>query len=294
MDFLTRLRTFVAISHAGSISKAARALRISVPMASRHLQSLESELDVELVRRTTHHLQLTSAGVELVGRARRLLDDVEDARAAVRPGQLVRGTLVLSMPVSLGIAQVSPLIPPLLRKHPRLTVELRFDDRVVDLLSENIDIAIRAGVAPPDSSSFVARRLQTFERTLCAAPSFVRKHKLKDPRSLEAVSCLIQGSGPGRWRLTTAEGIVEVLVDGPLRTSNIFALRDAAIAGLGVAQLPVEMIAEPLRQKQLVRVLEAAAPPPGAIYAIYHHNARRSSAIQAVLDHLAGQLGAPP
>ncbi len=288
VDFLARVQTFVRIADAGSISKAARAVGLSVPMASRHLRSLELELGAELVRRSTRQLQLTEAGLDFLGRARRLLQEVEDARNAVRPGKGVQGTLIVSLPVSLGISQISQLVPGLLVKHPRLRLELRFDDRIVDLLAENVDIAIRAGVAPPDSGALVARRLATYERLLCASPAFVKSAKtLKDPQSLEQVSCLVQGFGPARWRLETAGGIVEVVVDGPLRTTNVLALRDAALAGLGVAQLPLGFVADDLRRKRLVRVLKGAAPPTGALYGVYHRGARGSAAIRAFLDHVA-------
>lgn len=291
MDFLARLHTFVTVADAGSISKAARRLGVSVPMASRRLRSLESELGAELIRRTTRRLQITEAGLALLARGRRLLRDVDDAKEAVRPGRGVRGTVVVSVPVSLGLSQIARLVPPLLLAHPRLQVNLRFEDRVVDLLAENVDVAIRAGTVPADSSTLVARPLASFERILCASPAFVRKHKtLKDPRALETVSCLVEGIGPTRWRLETAAGPVEVLVDGPLRTSNISARREAALAGLGVAQLPVSLVTDDLRRKRLQRVLDGVTPPGGMVYAIYHVGARGSPALQAFLDHVTAEL----
>lgn len=291
MDFLGRLQTFVCIADAGSISKAARAVGVSVPMASRHLRSLESDLSAELVRRTTRQLHLTEAGLELLARARGLLAEVEDVKDAVRPGKGVRGTVIASLPVSLGLTQISRLIPTLLAKHPRLRLELRFDDRIIDMLAENVDVAIRAGTAPPDSNALVARRLATFERVLCASPGFVRRTKaLKDPQSLERVSCLIHGVGSARWRLGTAGGSVEVRVDGPLRTTNLLALRDAALAGLGVAQLPLGFVADDLRRQRLVRVLTGTVPPTGTLHAIYHRSSRGSVAIRVFLDHVAEGL----
>ncbi len=193
--------------------------------------------------------------------------------------------------MSLGLSQISQLVPSLLAKHPRLRLDLRFDDRFVDLLGENVDVAIRAGATPPDSSALIARRLATFHRVLCASPGFVRKVRvLKDPQSLARVSCLIQGAGPARWRLDAAGGPVEVVVDGRLRTANLLALRDAAVAGLGVAQLPFGFVANDLRRKRLVKVLEGVMPPSGTLYGIYHRSARGSAAIHAFLDHLADGL----
>ena len=130
---LLQLTTFVRIADAGNISRAARSLGLSVPMASRHLRWLEEELGVPLMRRTTHRLDLTEAGTELVARARVILASVEEAREIVRPGPGVAGHVVVSAPVSFGVHRLSPLLPSLFEKHPRLRVEIRLEDHVVDL-----------------------------------------------------------------------------------------------------------------------------------------------------------------
>jgi DNA-binding transcriptional LysR family regulator len=174
VDTLSLMTTFVCIADSGSISSAARSLRLSVPMASRHLRSLEQELGVALVRRTTRRLDLTEAGAELLPRARRLLREVDETRDAVRPAKGASGLLVVSAPVSFGLAQIAPLVPKLLEEHPRLSLELRFDDRVVDLLGEGVDLALRVGTPAPDSPFVVARRLATYERVLCATPAFLK------------------------------------------------------------------------------------------------------------------------
>jgi DNA-binding transcriptional LysR family regulator len=291
MDFLTRIQTFVRIADAGSISAAARDLSISVPMASRHLRSLEDELGVELVRRSTRELRITPAGAEFLERSRQLLQDVDEARESVRPGGSVRGSLTVSVPVSLGVGYVSHLIPPLLAQHPELRLTLRFDDHMVELLADNIDVAIRAGVSPPNSTEVVARQMLSFERVLCASPEFVGRHPdLVSPDQLEALPCLVQGSSAARWRLQSPNGVAEVLVDGPLRSVNVLALRDAALAGLGVARLPIRFVAEDLREGRLVRVLDRVQPTPGVLWGLYHRRARGSASIRVLLDHLTAGL----
>lgn len=290
MDFLAQLHTFVTIADTRSITRAARIVGLSVPMASRQLRALESELGAELVRRSTRNLQLTQAGLDFLDHARRLLDEVQQAKEAVRPGQGVQGTLVVSLPIAFGLARIAPLIPGFLARNPRLRLDLRFSDQLADMIADNVDVAIRAGVQPPDSHALIARRLDSYERVLCASPDFVAKNPgLLDVHALAGVSCLVQG-GPTRWRFDTAEGQVEVPVSGPLRTSNIRLLSDAAAAGLGVALLPAPMIAEELRQGRLVRLLPQAVPPGGVIYGIYHRSARGSPAVHAFLQAVAQEL----
>ena len=291
MDTLSLMTTFVRIADAGSISGAARSLRLSVPMASRHLRSLEEELGVALVRRTTRRLDLTEAGAELLRRARRLLREVDETREAVRPAKGASGLLVVSAPVSFGLAQIAPLVPKLLEQHPRLSLELRFDDRVVDLVGEGVDLALRVGASAPDSPFVVARRLATYERVLCATPAFLKKQRpLKTVEALAGIPCLILGAAPTRWSFETPDGPQSVVVEGRLRSNNILALRDAALAGLGIVQLPRWLVVDELARKRLVRILEAASLPAVTVQALVHADARRSNALRLVQDFLATEL----
>lgn len=291
VDVFQQMTTFVRIADAGSISKAARSLRLSVAMASRQLRALEEELGVELMRRTTRRIDLTEAGEELLVRARALLADLDEAREAVRPGCGVAGLLVVSLPVSLGLAQLGPLFPPFLERHPRLKLDLRFEDHRVDLLGDGVDIAIRAGLSPPDSSFIVMRRLATFERVLCAAPSFLRRAGPVDTvEALGRLPCVMLGPAPTRWSFETPGGLTTVDVDGCVRTNNMLAVRDAAIAGVGVAQLSLWLVADDLRRRRLVRVLEGAVLPAVEVYGLFHRGSRGSAKIRALLDYLAAEL----
>lgn len=291
MDLLQRMTTFVRIADAGSISKAARSLRLSVAMTSRHLRGLEDELGVSLVRRTTRQLALTEAGETFLARARGVLAEVEDAREAVRPGRGALGRVVVSMPVSFGLERVSPIFPALLEAHPRLHLDLRLEDRFVDLLGDGVDVAIRAGVPPPDSPFLVARKLARVERMLCASPAFLAEHgRPKQVEALATLPCIVQGTGPGRWTFETSAGPTVITVEGRLRTNNILAARDAARAGLGVARLPHWMVQDDLERGVLVRVLDDVRQPVIEVLGIHHRVARGSAAIRAVLDALEVEL----
>src|ERR1700722_14456255 len=170
-----QMTTFVRIAEMGSITRAARSLRLSLPMASRHLRWLEKELGIELVHRTTRQLHLTNAGEEFATRARVLLLGLDEAKQALRPGPILAGRVVVTAPNALGTYQLSSIMPSIAVRHPRLRLELRLEDRAVDLVKEGVDLAIRA-CAPPDHASLVARGLVTYDRVLCAAPSFLARH----------------------------------------------------------------------------------------------------------------------
>jgi DNA-binding transcriptional LysR family regulator len=285
------MTTFVRIADAGSITKAARSLRLSVPMASRQLRALETDLGVELIRRTTRALALTEAGAEFLVRSRALLAGVSEARDVVRPGRGVAGVVSVSLPVSFGLAQVGPLFPALLEAHPRLKLDLRFEDRLIDLLGDGVDLAIRAGTPPPDSPFVIARKLATVDRVLCASPAFLARHgRIASIEALARVPCLLQGPPPTRWSFDTPHGPASVEVDGRVRTTNVIALREAALAGLGVARLPTWIVDEDLRKKRVVRVLENAAMPIIEIYGMFHAASKGSTAIRAVLDYLHAEL----
>ncbi len=285
------MNTFVRIAEAGSISKAAVSLRLSVAMASRHLRALEDDLGVELIRRTTRALALTEAGTEFLVRSRALLAGVSEARDAVRPGRGVTGVVSISLPVTFGLAQIGPLFPALLAAHPRLKLDLRFEDRAVDLLGDGVDLAIRAGMRPPDSPFVIARKLATVDRVLCASPAFLAKHgRIATVAALARVPCLVQGPAPTRWSFDLPDGPSSVEVDGRVRTSNVIALREAVLAGLGVARLPTWIVVDDLRKKRLVRVLETATMPIVEVYGMFHAGSKGSAAIRAVLDFLHDEL----
>jgi DNA-binding transcriptional LysR family regulator len=291
MDVMSVMTTFVCIADSGSISSAARKLRLSVPMASRHLRALERELGVALVRRTTRRMDLTDAGTELLARARRLLRELDEARQAVRPSKLASGLVAISAPVAFGLAHVAPLVPRLLARHPQLSLDIRFDDRVVDLLGDGVDLAVRVGHAPPDSPFVVSRRLATYERIVCAAPSVLKKRgPVTTVEALASAPCVTLGAAPTRWQFETLEGPKTVVVEGRLRTNNMLAVRDAALAGLGIAQLPRWLIVDELESRRLVRILEGATLPMVSVLGLIHADARRSNTLRLVQDFLAAEL----
>lgn len=292
MDLLQHMETFVRIADAGSISKAARTLRLSVAMASRHLRALEEDLGVELIRRTTRKLALTDAGTEFLVRSRSVIAGAKEAREVVRPGRGAAGRLVMSLPVSFSLVQVAPLFAVLMEKHPRLELDLRFEDRFVDLLGDGIDVAVRVGMPPPDSPNIVARKLATMDRVLCASPAFVAKHpKLNSIEALGRVPCVVQGNTT-RWVFEPGENQSMNVIDvhGRFRTNSMLALREAILGGAGVGRLPLWLVDDDLKKKRLVRVLPELSLRPADLYGMFHEGSRGSAAIHAALEFLEAEL----
>jgi DNA-binding transcriptional LysR family regulator len=303
-----QMATFVKIAEMGSITRAANSLGLSVPVASRHLRWLEQEVGAALVHRTTRQLHLTDAGHEFATRARALLLGLDDARQALRPGPSLEGRVVVTAPNALGTCQLSPIIPSLAARHPRLRIELRLEDRTVDLVKEGVDLDIRA-TPPPDRALLVARELVTYERVVCAAPSFLARHGPIDSlAALETAPCVLHSFGAvavsgappcvpysrGRavWHFETPEGRKAITVDGPLCTNNVVVIRDVVLAGLGVAWLPDYLVSELLQDGRLVRVLPEAALPPIRVFGVMPKQARRTATVRAVLDILGAALRA--
>jgi DNA-binding transcriptional LysR family regulator len=287
-----QLTTFVRIAEAGSITHAARSLGLSLPMASRHLRWLERELGTVLVHRTTRTLHLTAAGQDFATRAKALLLGLDDAKQALRGGPSLEGRVVVTAPNALGTYQLSSILPPLLAKHPRLRVELRLEDRAVDLVKEGVDLAIRAA-PPPNRASLVARELATYRRVVCAAPSFLARYGTIDSLTqLAAAPCVVHGCGPAVWEFDTPEGRQSITVDGPLCTNNVVIIREAILAGVGVAWLPDYVIGEELTDGRLVRLLPEAKLPPIRVFGITPKQARQTAMVRAVRDIFGAALRA--
>lgn len=292
---LADLQTFTAIVEGGSLTAAARRTRQSLSTVSRQLRALEQQLGVTLVRRTTRRLSVTSDGRELYERAVRILRDVEDASALGRAGGL-RGSLVVSLPVTLGQALLVPRLARLMREHPRLLLEIRLEDRLADLVLEGVDIAVRAGTAPPDSAALVATRLLEFQRIPVAARGALGGRAVpKQPAEIARIGGLVHsGEGVVRDRWVLVRGGEELHVQVPIRLVSTapLVLLEAARAGMGTALLPTWLVAEDLRRRRLIQLAPGWGSPPVAVWAIYRTTLRGAPAVRGFLDAL--RSGGPP
>jgi DNA-binding transcriptional LysR family regulator len=291
MDLLAQMATFVSVVDGKSLSAAARAKRLSLPAVSRQLRALELELGASLVVRSTRRLHVTDAGRRWYEHCLRVLREVEVAREAVRSPQGVRGTLTVSASLTFGMVVIVPRLTALAARHPHLTIDLRLDDRLVDLVGEGVDVAVRAGTPPPDSTAYVAHPLVTMERIAVAAPRWLRKHGTpREPAQLARHDCLVQVTPAGsvvRWAFAhrgAREAVTTIDIHGRLRTSAPSALRDLAIDGAGIAYLPDWLVTGDLERHTLRRVLPAWSSPPLTAWAIHRVDLRGTARLRAFLD----------
>lgn len=289
MDFLDQMGTFVDIVDAGSLSAAARRRRLSLAAVSRQLGALEKELGAPLLVRTTRTMTITDAGRQFYQHALQTLRDVDAARASVR--DRAGGTLRVSAGITIGLEQLVHALPAFADAHPSLAIELRLEDHASDLVRDGVDVALRSGLAPPDSTSMLAKELTRFRRWVVASPRYARAHGTpKTAAALAKHRALIQLSDLGElstWQL--GDDIIHVR--GTLRCTAPSALRQLAIAGAGIAFLPDWLVRDDVAAHRLMRVLSDLESPPVSVWALHRIELRDAPRVRVFLDHVARVFG---
>lgn len=287
MDLLEKLSTYVRVLEAGSMSAAARQLRISGPAVSRQIAALEAEIGVPLVARTTRRMEVTPAGRQLYERSLRILREVDEARALAR-GETIAGPLRVSAPITFGLAFLTPRLRTLRRRHPGLRLDLSLEDRLVDLALEGVDVAIRVGGRAPDSVDLVAHEIHAFRRVLVASPTYLKKRGA--PRSPEALvkhEVLAYPMPYGDvWTLTDGARDARVRLDPIFRSNAMHALRALAEDDAGITLLPDWFVADEVARGTLRVVLPAWRTDRVVVLAIHRTAQRGAPRIRALLDHL--------
>jgi DNA-binding transcriptional LysR family regulator len=296
-DQLDTMAAFARIVEAGSFSAAARELGRSKSSVSKRIARLEDRLGVRLLNRTTRRLSLTEAGRSFYEGCRRMLSEAEAAeRAVAHLSGAPRGTLRVNVAMSFGVLHVAPALAGFMRRYPELSVELVLDDREVDLVEEGFDLGVRIRALP--DSSLIARRLAPSRRFVCAAPSYLEAHGAPEaPEDLPRHACLLYSYQAQRsvWRLGGPAGERRVGVSGRLTANNGGALRNAALAGLGLAFLPSFIVGEDLRRGRLRRVLPDWRDADDiAVHAVYPAGRNLSPKVRVFVDHLAERFGPEP
>ena len=287
MNQLDDMRILVEVIDRGSFSLAAQQLRLSKQLVSRRIMALEDRLGVQLLTRTTRRLSPTELGRDFAERGRRIIADVAEAELAMSSHVVVpRGTVRLSAPLSFGVARLSPMLADFMRLHPDVEIDLDLSDRAVDIIAEGFDMAIRIGVLP--DSTLVARKLIALRLVICASPEYLRQRGVPmSPSDLKDHACLLFRHSRGvTWTLSSGGKAQALAVTGVYRANNGDVLADAAVAGLGIAQLPTFIVQPALEAGTLVTVLDDHAPPDGAAYAVYPSHRQRSTVVRALTDYL--------
>jgi DNA-binding transcriptional LysR family regulator len=288
MDRLAAMTTFVKVVEAGSLSAAARSLDLSLPSVSRQLDGLEEHLRTRLLVRTTRHLALTEGGRTYYEQAKRILAAIEEAEITLSAQHATpSGRLIVSAPVLFGRLHLAPVLPEFLARYPNLTVDLLLLDRIVNLVEEGIDVAIRAG--PLEDSTLIARKLGAFRRVVCAAPSYLeRRGEPTQPQDLENHDCIIFTllDSAQEWSFRTEAGDIKVPVSGRLRTNNHDATVMAALGGAGLVLGPTWMVRDQILAGRLIPVLQRFEPPATEVHALFAHLHLMSTKVRAFTDFL--------
>lgn len=297
MARLEDIQAFMRVVEAGSISAAAERLGIAKSAVSRRLSDLEKHLGVQLLRRTTRRLNLTDTGRSFYDRCQRILADLEEAEAAVSEAHgTLQGRLRVAAPLSFGVRHLGPAIAEFMQRHPHVRFDLDFNDRQVDLLAEDIDVAIR--IACLEDSSLIARRLWTSRLVLCASPAYLRGHGIPaTPAELAAHQGLLYSNAPDPTLLTLRgpDGREHrVHVQERLRSNNGDFLRQAALAGAGLLLSPSFIVYESLRSGELVSLLPDYPHAELNAYAVYPQTRHLSQRVRAFVDFLAERYAGVP
>ena len=290
MDRLQAMTVFAKVVEQGSFARAAERLSISTSACSRQVAELEAHLDTRLLNRTTRRLSLTESGQGFYERCVQLLADLEEAeQAATQTAARPRGTLRITTSINFGVRHVSPAIGAFLAKYPEVKFDVSLSDRIVDLVEEGYDLAIRIGAA--GGETVVARRLGEARMVACASPAYLKAHGApKAPEDLARHSCLTYEYMPVRnvWPFRGKDGREHaVRVSGPLHSNNGDLLAAAAVAGVGIAYEPEFILGPDLKAGRLVPILTSYSAPIGPIYAVYPSRRYLSAKVRAFVDFLA-------
>jgi len=291
---LNEIVVFARVVEAGSFTGAARALGMPKSTVSRKVSDLEEQLGARLLHRTTRKLSLTDAGNTYYQHARRVVDEIEEAELAVtRMQEAPRGLLRITTPLTF--RYLGPVVASFLDRYPDVRVEMVGTDRVVDLVDEGFDLAVRVGRLR--DSTLIARSLGADRNVIAASPAFLAAHSAPaSPAQLAETTCIAFGgsSDPTTWTLMADGEPLSVEVSARLVVNDFDIVRETALAGLGVAQLPLSMSVDDLRAGRLVRVLADWCSPPVPVHAVYPSTRHLSPKVSAFLDHLQEEMSPPP
>lgn len=295
MDRFDAMRAFVAVVDAGSFVGAAERLQISKPVISRLVAELEERLGVRLLHRTTRKLSLTPEGDTFVGRCRSVLFELQEAEDDVshRSAQ-ARGLLRVNVPVSYGLTHLAGQWPGFMQKHPEVILDVTLSDRVVDLVEEGYDMAVRIGKL--ESSTLVSRRLSTTRMILCASPGYIKTNsKPKTPGDLIhhrilAYSLLSSGD---HWFFTfskDAKRQESVRIAPVMRTNNGDTCRAAALRDQGIVLQPDFLVGDDIRAGSLVELMPEWQAGELGVFAVYPSRRYLSAKVRLLVEHLAEHL----
>jgi DNA-binding transcriptional LysR family regulator len=297
VDRFAAMQAFARVVESGSFVRAAERLEMSTSSLSRLVADLESHLNARLLNRTTRKLSLTETGQAFYERCVQLLSDLDEAESfASRATAQAHGTIRLTCPHNLAAAPLAPAIASFIARHPAVKFDVNVSDRVVDLVEEGFDLAIRVGAVRGEL--LVARKLGATELVLCAAPAYLAAHgapKVPADLARHQVMTYAYSPTPRVWQLRDADGRShEVRVQGPLHANSGELAIGAAAAGLGIVFEPAYVVGPALADGRLVRLLQEFRGPTLDIWAVYPSRRHLSAKVRLFVAHLSEVFAAAP
>ena len=293
MNLFSNLELFVKTIEVGNFSALGRQLHMAPSSISRQINSLEEELGVRLLQRTTRNISLTEAGQIYYERVSKILGDLEEAQLAITQLQVnPKGVLRLNVAIPFGERNIVPLIPEFLALYPDLKIDLTLEDRAIDLVEERVDLAIRIGRL--GDSSIVARKLADNQFVVCASQQYLEAHGMPDsPDDLTHHNCIINKNihNSDTWQFHDANSTQNISVSGNFLANTGGALYRAMLSGLGIAVLPTWFVGEDIQQGKLQMMLEnyevnLPAMTDSAIYALYPAGQYLPPKVRVFIDYL--------
>ncbi|RJG13475.1 LysR family transcriptional regulator [Pseudomonas cavernicola] len=296
MDRLRAFEVFVTVVSRGSFTRAADALDTSPANVTRYVNELESHLGTRLLNRSSRKLSLTESGEALFERSKSILDEVAETEALVSSSSLQpRGRLRINAPLSFGILHLAPLWPEFMQKYPDVELDVALIDRVVDLVEDGYDMAIR--ISRVGTTSHAARKLATSQNILCASPEYLKRHgHPQTPADLREHACVCYTYSGDEWHFNDDHGKAHsVKVTGQMHSNNGDTARAAALAGRGVIWQPTFLIGDDLRSGRLVPLLPGYRLPEIDVLAMYPSRRHLSAKVRVMVDFLVEAFsGVPP
>ncbi|MBE7420223.1 MAG: LysR family transcriptional regulator [Ideonella sp.] len=294
MDQLKQIESFVAVAGKGSLTAAANAEGVAPAVIGRRIDALEERLGVKLLVRTTRRITLTHEGSAFLEDCQRILVDLATAEASVSEGGVkASGHLRITAPAGFGRRHVAPLVPRFVAEHPDVSISLNLSDRVVDIVNEGFDCAVRVGDLP--DSSLVSVRLADNRRMCVATAEYLKRHGTpKQPADLVKHRCLMlssEASQPRGWAFTVDGKVVHVRPGGALDCSDGQVLHDWCAQGLGIAWRSTWEVQDEVASGRLVAVLEEHAAPPNGVYAVFVQRKHLPLRVRLWIDFLKQSYG---
>ena len=296
MDRLKQLESFAAVATKGSLTAAAQAEGVAPAVIARRIDRLEERLGVKLLVRTTRRITLTHEGSAFLEHCQRLLADLANAEASVSAGGVkASGHLRITAPAGFGRRHVAPLVPEFIAMHPELSLSLNLSDRVVDIVNEGFDCAIRVGDLP--DSSLVSVRLADNRRLCVAAPAYLERSAApKTPADLVHHECLTLSSDASQtrgWAFMVDGAVTHLRPRGRLDCSDGQVLHEWCLEGLGIAWRSTWEVARDIADGRLVVVLEEFAAPPNGVFAVFPQRRHLPLRVRLWVDFVKHRYGDP-